>query len=63
MIKLIQIRNCLINMEHVAFIEYDKDGKSVTVRTIDDTHKIDDVSLSDWQSAINAFSRMMRVSR
>ncbi|WP_417569760.1 hypothetical protein [Parasutterella excrementihominis] len=63
MIKLIQIRNCVINMEHVAFIEYDKDGKSVTVRTIDDTHKIDDVSLSDWQSAINAFSRMMRVSR
>ena len=63
MIKLIQIRNCVISMEHVAFIEYDKDGKSVTVRTIDDTHKIDDVSLSDWQSAINAFSRMMRVSR
>lgn len=63
MIKLIQIRNCVINMEHVVFIEYDKDGKSVTVGTIDDTHKIDDVSLSDWQGAINAFSRMMRVSR
>jgi hypothetical protein len=50
-------------MEHVVFIEYDKDGKSVTVGTIDDTHKIDDVSLSDWQVAVNALSRMMRVSR
>lgn len=63
MIKLIQIRNCVINMEHVVFIGYDKDSKSVTVGTIDDTHKIDDVSFSDWQGAVNALSRMMRVSR